>query len=315
MRLGKPPGCAYHDAGEHAGHWTAKLELTIIFFKVIFKAMEILKGRMNVLSVDVGMKCLAICLFEITEPGKYAIRKWQVLDLTGATSSKCLGKRKDGSACTSTPRFRLNGQSFCKMHAKRQARPLPPQDLLAVGANTRIADVRRLADKYSVELPKGARKSECIRCLQGFLGGKYMEAIVRVDARSIDLATYGRRLKVQLETSLEGIKLDHVVIENQIGPQAIRMKVLQGMIMQHFIERGCQLIVEVSPANKLKAFLGESKRSSYSERKKLAVTATRGLISGEAHARWRPTFEAHKKKDDLADAFLQGVWYLNNGAI
>ena len=31
--------------------------------------------------------------------------------------------------------------------------------------------------------------------------------------------------------------IDLVLIENQIGPLALRMKTLQGMIMQHFIEK------------------------------------------------------------------------------
>jgi len=25
---------------------------------------------------------------------------------------------------------------------------------------------------------------------------------------------------------------------------------------------------------------------------------------------WIPTFLEHKKKDDLADSFLQGIWYI-----
>ena len=45
-----------------------------------------------------------------------------------------------------------------------------------------------------------------------------------------------------------------VLIENQIGPIALRMKTLQGMIMQHFIERGIPLIEEISATNKLKEF-------------------------------------------------------------
>ena len=27
---------------------------------------------------------------------------------------------------------------------------------------------------------------------------------------------------------------------------------------------------------------------------------------------WHPFFINHKKQDDLADSFLQGIWYINN---
>lgn len=267
---------------------------------------------MNVLSVDVGMRCLAICLFEVAAPGEFVIKKWEVLDLTGEGSRTCAHCDETGKSCTAGAKYRKHGTPYCRVHAKRQALPLPPRDLLRVGPKSRVSDIRALAEKYGVVFPKGARKSECVRCLQGFLQGKYMEALPKVDTRNIDLVTYGRRLKTQLGLLLSGVRLDKVVIENQIGPRAIRMKVLQGMITQHFIEAGCEHIVKVSPANKLKPFLGENEKTSYGERKKIAVRETAKKISEQEHSAWLDHFATHKKKDDLADAFLQGIWYLNN---
>ena len=54
-------------------------------------------------------------------------------------------------------------------------------------------------------------------------------------------------LKKNLKNFLKEVKIDCVLIENQIGPLALRMKMLQGMIMQHFIENGCTNIKEISP--------------------------------------------------------------------
>ena len=102
------------------------------------------------------------------------------------------------------------------------------------------------------------------------------------------------------------MSVDCVLVESQVGPMALRMKVLQGMIMQHFIENGYPLIREVSSTNKLRGFT-EGKKMSYRERKKLGIQVTANILSEEpALQSWQLYFAKHKKKDDLADAFLQG---------
>jgi len=52
----------------------------------------------------------------------------------------------------------------------------------------------------------------------------------------------------------------------------------------------------------------EAGKTTYAERKKLSVEHTRLTLA----ALQLPTldFDAHKKKDDLADTFLQALWYL-----
>ena len=62
---------------------------------------------------------------------------------------------------------------------------------------------------------------------------------------------------------------------------------------------------------KLKEFLGK-KKTTYDERKKESVKITKKLI---INTNWNEHFEKHKKKDDLADSFLQGLWYINNSGL
>ena len=107
--------------------------------------------------------------------------------------------------------------------------------------------------------------------------------------------------------------LHKVVIENQIGPLANRMKTLQGMVMQHFIELSVPIIEEISASNKLKPFLSQGQKTTYNERKKLGIEITlRQLKMTPKITNWIDFFKLHKKKDDLADSFLQGLWYLNS---
>ena len=125
------------------------------------------------------------------------------------------------------------------------------------------------------------------------------------------MVTYGRRMKEGFENLLKDITVDRMIIENQIGPLALRMKTLQGMIMQHFIEKECPIIEEISSSNKLKDYLTK-KKTKYTERKKLSIKVTQEILKENNNLdEWLPTFLEHKKKDDLADSFLQGIGILN----
>ena len=121
----------------------------------------------------------------------------------------------------------------------------------------------------------------------------------------------GILLKKHLDKHFKDIFFDKILIENQIGPLALRMKMIQGMIMQHFIEVDCEEIKEISPANKLKEFI--KKKTTYKERKRVSIDITRKLIgeNDSLHV-WLSHFNTHKKKDDLADSYLQGLWYIKN---
>ena len=51
---------------------------------------------MKVLSIDVGMKNLAYCLFNIQDNLEYNIEKWDVIDLCRETIHMCGEKNKNG---------------------------------------------------------------------------------------------------------------------------------------------------------------------------------------------------------------------------
>jgi hypothetical protein len=96
---------------------------------------------------------------------------------------------------------------------------------------------------------------------------------------------------------------DVVLVENQM---AAKMAVVQGMVTQYWIERGAATIEAVSPVHKLKG-LG---KTTYAERKKAGVEKTRTMLG--VFGLDASPLDARKKKDDLADTFLQAMWYLEN---
>ena len=113
----------------------------------------------------------------------------------------------------------------------------------------------------------------------------------------------------KLFDALETIKypIDQLVIENQIGQNAIRMKMLQGMITMYFISKGLSQIHYWNAGNKLKRFI--KTKTTYSQRKKASIQITREIIA-EGYPSHQSYFETHKKKDDLADCLLQLLDFL-----
>jgi len=173
-------------------------------------------------------------------------------------------------------------------------------------------------------------KEQMLDMIQRELETNYLENIENIRADQIDLLTLGKNMMTELDkfinpyTNLDsghigdiGImgglgkyKIDIVIIENQISTIASRMKTLQGMIAQYFIMRGTPCIEFISAANKLKMFMTK-KKTTYTERKIESVEVTKELLEKlPQFEKYRGCLEKNKKKDDLADCFLQGIYYL-----
>jgi hypothetical protein len=140
-----------------------------------------------------------------------------------------------------------------------------------------------------------------------------LTTIAGAKANDMDLVQIGIAMRKAFDEELKQhlSSITHIVIENQISPIANRMKTLQGMIAQYFIMHEKTQITFVSAANKLKGHTDiETDLSSYASRKKEGINVTLKLLN-ERCPDWLPHFTKHKKKDDLADAFLQGNWFIH----
>lgn len=266
---------------------------------------------MNILSIDVGMKNLAICLFSITANIEYKIKLWDVLNLCEEQNFICGEKNKKGLPCNKNAKFLKKDKFYCKIHAKNKNYKIPPQELNPIKfKKLKVKEVKALAEKYEIEFEKKIKKADLVLKITNYVDTHYLDYISKKKTKDMNLVQYGRNLKKKFNEIFKDIQIDGVIVENQIGPLAMRMKTLQGMIMQHFIEKNIPLVEEVSASNKLKEFIG-NKKTTYSERKKLSINFTREIISKDnLLSPWLEIFNKHKKKDDLADSFLQGRWYL-----
>ena len=150
--------------------------------------------------------------------------------------------------------------------------------------------------------------------INNYISNHYFENIQTIKAADVDLFHIGLHIKNKFNKLFENEEIiDHVIIENQISPIATRMKTIQGMIVQYFIMSSIVVgnMEFISAANKLKDCDPKDK-SKYSDRKKLGIAKCLEIITNDFRfSEHVDYFTKHKKKDDLADSFLQGIYYIS----
>ena len=279
---------------------------------------------MIILSFDVGVKNLALCLLHINnvnEIDALEIKDWDVIDLScddniSKNTLKCNQFIKN-KACPRPAKFTYKNDYFCGICCKKK-------DCFVQYGSYNIDKVHKMKKETLIELftnhnleyNKKMKKTDMMDIFVPFIENNCFQTILSKNVKDISLIDIGRNLQKKMDLSLEkwNISIDYVIIENQISPIANRMKTLQGMITQYFIMKTNAHIEYVSSENKLKNF-NEIDTSSYKDRKKASIQIIENmLINNNYNIKndWKLLFKESKKKDDLSDTFLQALWYIQN---
>lgn len=278
---------------------------------------------MRIISIDVGIKNLAFCLFSLNEDKSYEIENWGVVDLSQKTEVQrkctCFNEKKPTKKIPFPPKEKCNFQAkwkrentyYCVKHAKQSPFLIPTNDFKVSYINKQnISGLKKIMDKLEIKYDNlNLKKIDMISLLLNVIREKCLDPIEEVNASKMDLVTIGMNMKIKFNEIFSHIPIDKIIIENQISPIANRMKTIQGMISQYFImvsEHDIEIDF-INSTNKLK--LGEFKSNTdYKERKQQSVSLVKEMIKNK----WIDFFHTHSKKDDLADCFLQGIWYIKN---
>jgi hypothetical protein len=271
---------------------------------------------MKILSIDVGIKNLAFCLFEKSSTTEhFKVSKWDVINLSQEETLKC-GFYEKNAICSKPAKFKKDDKCYCSKHSKKQPYQIPSSEQKPSFINKqKIATLYEIADNHSIKYDPKIKKNDLANLINENIQKIYFETIESKKANEVDLFNIGINIKNKFNETFkyEG-KIDYVIIENQIGPLAIRMKTIQGMIVQYFIMSNLNVehIEFISASNKLKDCDVKDKEK-YSDRKKLGIAKCLGVLTLDfrfnEHVNY---FNSHKKKDDLSDSFLQGLWFINN---
>jgi hypothetical protein len=283
---------------------------------------------MLVLSIDVGIKNLSLCLFEIEGFNEIKIVKWDNLNLCEKIEMNCVEVDKNG-LCGKSGKFVKNGACYCLKHSKKYEYLHPTQELNVAYLNKqKIQKLLEIADKYNISYTNpniNLKKSQLLDIISVFVKDKCYEAVEKVNAPTVSLVTIGKNIQHKFDELLEDhiANIQTIIIENQIGPLANKMKTIQGMISQYFIMKNNDINIEfISASNKLKDFMPKkgdknvSEKLDYKQRKKLGVQTCLEIVSLDHRFKeWENFFNKHAKKDDLSDCFLQGMWYIKHKLI
>jgi hypothetical protein len=234
----------------------------------------------KIVSWDVGIKNLSYCIMSydknIEDGSKFPIYKWDIIDISEFEDAcevvviVCSHTNKKGKKCNKTATYTVGKEYVCGMHCRGEA--------------LRVAIKKKKVKKRP------------------------------------SILNLGKNMFHKLDMIPELVNVNEVVIENQPCMKSPTMKSVQIMLFSYFIMRGVNSISSdiknirlISASNKLKNCDPDlidltHIKSKYTRRKKLGIVYCELLIKNDTSN--LSYFKSNKKKDDLADAMLQGVYHL-----
>lgn len=286
---------------------------------------------MIILSWDIGIIHLAYCLLTYTD--KWEILDWDNIDLSDNSKRMCVcgakpklfykpndyvylckrcSKKLEIKEPVFNEYFKNNIESKCQWINKKNQKPCNKKSKFENGKCYCNTHAKSIFKKYH----------------SNFLLQDYKP--VNASKMSIDIIR--PKIVHELDKRKHLLKADMVVVENQPTLKNPKMKAVSSTIYDYFLIRGVidneinksniKFVKYMSPSNKIKLADNNSlvkiKKETNSSKvykltKSLAVKYCNEMTKHLEN--WNLFFNNQKKKDDLADCFLQGVYYYSKNIL
>lgn len=236
----------------------------------------------RLLSFDVGVTNLAFCLVEFAD-NKHKIIDWGIIDVMESFEDrkiKC-SVVKNGVICNS------DAVTYVEVDDKQLG---------------------------------FCNKKNCQSIVNSVYSKKQIKKTKKVNTKTVSLFDIAKSMMKKLNEKPNLIDVNKVVIENQPVLKNPTMKSIQMILYSFFIMNGAlkdnilKDIVMFNARGKLDIYDGPKiempsniKKDSYKDRKYRSIEYTKHFLRDENT--WLEFFNKHKKKDDLADAYLQCLTY------
>jgi len=276
----------------------------------------------TIVSFDIGIKNLAYCIFTVSKES-LIIRDWNVinlLDVSGSTSSVpvCNCQKAKSGICGKKASYLFGENYFCNVHSKNSGKLLPTKECsMPAIKKLKVDELTQFCANHFISISEKDKKNAVLEKVQAHFEKNTLKPIPKIkktNANQLHLVDIGKRIKTNFDAKFAPFikELTHVILENQISPIAGRMNTIQGMVAQYFIMTtdASQLIIDfISSAGKLKG-LAINETTDYKTHKKDGIRfCTQFLESNTDLYIFKSVLDASGKKDDLADCFLQGIYY------
>lgn len=291
----------------------------------------------KILSFDVGIIHLAYCFFT-KKDGNWDILDWAIIDLTDREDRKC-------SMCAKPAKLLQSyggDKYYCKIHSKNLVvKPVPFEDSFKTLEKKKLnaCDYLLGAEKCNKNCMYEQNDSfyctpHAKRVYTTLEADMKLKKVKNTGVKELDFDDTRLKLVMELEKRKHLLEANVVVIENQPSFKNPRMKSISGIIYDYYMIRGMvdkeitksniSKVKFMSPSNKIKlATDGETqaivKLKNTDESKAYKMTKSLAVKYATEMAKhlpeWLAKFNSHKKKDDLADAFLQGAYYFEMNCV
>lgn len=286
---------------------------------------------MRLLSWDVGIINLSYCLIEYNKDKEWDIIDWNIINLTNRDEIKC--------HCGNNPSFFKNNNDnniiyYCKVHAKNIQEKCDDFNKLFIECNTDICSFEskvKCSKKSKYQYNNNFycnihAKSEYKKIENSFI----LKPFTKKAVRDINIDELRLKLIRTLDDNKLLLSANQVLIENQPSLKNPRMKAISSTLYDYYLIRGIvdksitksniDIVKYMCPSNKLKIAndgdtqtlvkLKGNEAKTYKLTKQLGIKYCLDLIKNKEY--WLKHFNSFKKKDDMADSFLQGIYYVYN---